>query len=95
MLLQLSSLLPQQHQVATPALPLPLTTTFEVFRSKCRKLEYYGQLFQITHTSSFVTTLTEESSDVIPLIFRGKQIETTIVHTQTRYIMYPSYPMCA
>ena len=84
MLLQLSSLLPQQHQVATPA--LPLTTTFEVFRSKCRKLEYYGQLFQITHTSSFVTTLTEESSDVIPLIFRGKQIETTIVHTQTRSV---------
>ena len=41
MLLQLSSLLPQQHQVATPALPLPLTTTFEVFRRKCRKLEYY------------------------------------------------------
>ena len=32
MLLQLGSLLPQQHQVATPALPLhqPLTTTFEV-----------------------------------------------------------------
>ena len=88
MLLQLSSLLPQQHQVATPALPLhqPLTTTFEVFRSKCRKLEYYEQLFQITHTSSFVTTLTEESSDVIPLIFRGKQIETTIVHTQTRSV---------
>lgn len=86
MLLQLSSLLPQQHQVATPALPLPLTTTFEVFRSKCRKPEYYEQLFQITHTSSFVTTLTEESSDVIPLIFRGKQIETTIVHTQTRSV---------
>ena len=38
MLLQLGSLLPQQHQVATPALPLhqPLTTTFEVFRIRCR-----------------------------------------------------------
>ena len=55
-----------------------------------RKLEYDGQLFQITHTSSFVTTLTEESSDVIPLIFRGKQIETTIVHTQTRSVLEQS-----
>ena len=38
-LLQLGSLLPQQHQVATPALPLhqPLTTTFEVIRTRCRQ----------------------------------------------------------
>ena len=68
LLLQLSSLLPQQpqQQVATPALP-PITTTYEVI-----------------HTSSYVTTLTEKSSDVIPLLFRGKEIETTLVHTQTR-----------
>ena len=39
------------------------------------------------HTSSYVTTLTEESSDVIPLIFRGKEIETTLVHTQTRWFL--------
>ena len=32
-----------------------------------------------------MTTLTEESSDIIPLIFRGKQIETTLVSTQTRF----------
>jgi len=71
LLMQLSNLLPQQQQLATPALPPPepRTTTFEV-----------------THTSSFVTTLTEESSDVIPIIFRGKQIETTIIHTETRAI---------
>ena len=36
------------------------------------------------HTSSYVTTLTEESSQIIPLIFRGKKIETTIVETNTR-----------
>ena len=40
--------------------------------------------FQVIHTSSYVTTLTEESSQIIPLIFRGKKIETTIVETSTR-----------
>jgi len=72
LLLQLSNLLPQQQQtqVATPVLPQSALTT----------------TFEVIHTSSYVTTLTEESSDVIPLIFRGKEIETTLVHTQTREI---------
>jgi len=79
LLLQLSSLLPQQQQqIATPALNLP-------------QQELVTKTSEIIHTSTYVTTLTEESSDIIPLIFRGKQIETTLVSTQTREITATEY----
>jgi len=77
LLLQLSNLLPQQQSsIATPALPAPQATT---------------STYEVIHTSSYVTTLTEEDSQIIPLIFRGKKIETTIVETNTREITATEY----
>lgn len=40
----------------------------------------------ITHTSTYVTTITEESSTVIPITFRGKAITTTLVESSTKVI---------
>lgn len=40
----------------------------------------------ITHTSTYVTTITEEESTVIPITFRGKAITTTLVESSTKVI---------
>jgi len=40
----------------------------------------------ITHTSTYVTTITEEQSTVIPITFRGKAITTTLVESSTKVI---------
>lgn len=40
----------------------------------------------LTHTSTYVTTITEEQSTVIPITFRGKAITTTLVESSTKVI---------
>jgi hypothetical protein len=40
----------------------------------------------VTHTSTYVTTITEEMSTVIPITFRGKAITTTLVESSTKVI---------
>ena len=40
----------------------------------------------VTHTSTYVTTITEEESTVIPITFRGKEITTTLVESSTKVI---------
>jgi hypothetical protein len=40
----------------------------------------------VTHTSTYVTTITEEESTVIPITFRGKAITTTLVESSTKVI---------
>ena len=40
----------------------------------------------ITHTSTYVTTITNTKSTVIPLTFRGKEIKTTLVETATEVV---------
>lgn len=40
----------------------------------------------VTHTSTYVTTITEEKSTVIPITFRGKAITTTLVESSTKVI---------
>jgi len=40
----------------------------------------------VTHTSTYVTTITEEVSSVIPITFRGKPITTTLVESSTKVI---------
>lgn len=40
----------------------------------------------ITHTSTYVTTITEEESTVFPITFRGKAITTTLVESSTKVI---------
>lgn len=40
----------------------------------------------VTHTSTYVTTITEEKSTVIPITFRGKAITTTLVESLTKVI---------
>merc|ERR1719348_1270849 len=40
----------------------------------------------VTHTSTYVTTITEEDSTVIPITFRGKAITTTLVESSTKVI---------
>jgi len=40
----------------------------------------------LTHTSTYVTTITEEDSTVIPITFRGKEITTTLIESSTKVI---------
>merc|ERR1712066_658350 len=40
----------------------------------------------VTHASTYVTTITEEESTVIPITFRGKAITTTLVESSTKVI---------
>lgn len=40
----------------------------------------------VTHTSTYVTTITEEDSTVIPITFRGKAITTTLFESSTKVI---------
>jgi len=40
----------------------------------------------VTHTSTYVTTITEEDSTVIPITFRGKAITTTLIESSTKVI---------
>jgi len=40
----------------------------------------------VTHTSTYVTTITEEDSTVIPITFRGKAITTTLIEKSTKVI---------
>lgn len=40
----------------------------------------------ITHTSSYVTTVTNTKSTVLPITFRGREIKTTLVETNTEVI---------
>ena len=45
-----------------------------------------AQTRMITHTSTYVTTITNTKSTVIPLTFRGKEIKTTLVETATEVV---------
>ncbi len=40
----------------------------------------------ITHTSTYVTTLTNTESTVLPITLRGREIKTTLVETQTSVV---------
>jgi len=40
----------------------------------------------VTHTSTYVTTITNTQSTVIPIIFRGRKLETTIIETNTEVV---------
>jgi len=40
----------------------------------------------VTHTSTYITTITEESSSELPITFRGKKITTTIVESSTKVV---------
>lgn len=40
----------------------------------------------ITHTSTYTTTLTNTESTVLPLTFRGRQIKTTLIETNTEVV---------
>lgn len=56
-----------------------------------KAVEVATQTQEVTHTSTYVTTLTEENSQVIPLTFRGKAIETTLYDTATKVITATEY----
>ena len=45
----------------------------------------------ITHTSTYVTTITEEESTVLPITLRGKAITTTIVESSTKVVTATEY----
>ena len=40
----------------------------------------------VTHTSTYVTTITEESSTELPITFRGREVTTTIVDSSTKVV---------
>jgi len=79
LLAELSKLLGQQ---ATPTPPLVTPAPSK---------EEKTQTYEVTHTSTYVTTLTEENSQVIPLTFRGKAVETTLYDTATKVIAATEY----
>lgn len=41
---------------------------------------------EVTHTSTYVTTITTEESTIIPITFRGKEVTTTLVESSTKVI---------
>jgi len=82
LLLELSNLLSKQS-IATPPFTEKLVET--------KALEVASETYEVTHTSTYVTTLTEKSSQVIPLTFRGKAIETTLYDTDTKVITATEY----
>lgn len=45
----------------------------------------------ITHTSTYVTTITEEDSTVLPITLRGKVITTTLVEKSTQVVTATEY----
>jgi len=45
----------------------------------------------ITHTSTYVTTITEEESTVLPITLRGRAITTTIVESSTKVVTATEY----
>ena len=45
----------------------------------------------ITHTSTYVTTITEEESTVLPITLRGKAITTTIIESSTKVVTATEY----
>ena len=45
----------------------------------------------VTHTSTYVTTLTEEKSTVLPITLRGRPITTTIVESSTKVVTATEY----
>lgn len=40
----------------------------------------------VTHTSTYVTTITNTQSTVLPITFRGREIKTTLVETNTEVV---------
>ena len=40
----------------------------------------------VTHTSTYVTTITTEDSTIIPITFRGREVTTTLVESSTQVI---------
>lgn len=40
----------------------------------------------ITHTSTYITTITEESSRILPITLRGRAIKTTIVESSSKVV---------
>jgi len=66
------------------SLPTPPLVTQEPSRAET-------ETYEVTHTSTYVTTITEENSQVIPLTFRGKAVETTLVDTATKVITATEY----
>lgn len=40
----------------------------------------------ITHTSTYTTTLTNTESKILPLTFRGREIKTTLIETNTEVV---------
>ena len=45
-----------------------------------------AQTRMITHTSTYVTTITNTKSTVLPITFRGREIKTTLVETATEVV---------
>jgi len=60
----------QPNPILPPQAPVPSTPVTDI----------------VTHTSTYVTTITEEESTVIPITFRGKAITTTLVESSTKVI---------
>lgn len=61
---------PQQNPLLPPAAP--------VVQSPVTR--------EVTHTSTYVTTITTEESTIIPITFRGKEVTTTLVESSTKVI---------
>lgn len=45
----------------------------------------------ITHTSTYITTITEEESTILPITLRGKAFTTTIIESSTKVVTATEY----
>eukprot|EP00092_Neocalanus_flemingeri_P001941 GFUD01002072.1.p1 GENE.GFUD01002072.1~~GFUD01002072.1.p1 ORF type:complete len:746 (+),score=163.19 GFUD01002072.1:144-2381(+) len=82
LLAELDNLLSKQS-VATPPIVQELVQS--------QAVEGPSLTYEVTHTSTYVTTLTEENSEILSLTFRGRAIETTLYDTATKVITATEY----
>jgi len=79
---QLNNLLSKQSSATPPKVQDP---------DQNQAIQGKSETYEVTLTNSYVTTLTEKNSQVIPLTFRGKAIETTLYDTATKVITATEY----